>query len=98
MIVRVVLFREDFGTEKRISITSKADITTIHTVVRQSETPVVRDLGREALVPFITDFSDKVIVEGEFVVGRNDQVGVDVPDLDGASKPVRYNRYDSGIV
>lgn len=50
-------------------------------VICQRQSPIVRDLCAEALVPFIADLGNEVVVEGELVVGRNDQIRVDIPYL-----------------
>ena len=54
-------------------------------VICQRQTPIVRDLCGEALVPFIADLGNDVVVEGELVVGRNDQIRIDIPDLEKQS-------------
>lgn len=51
------------------------------TMIRQSKTPIIGDLRRETLVGFVADLADEVVVERELVIGRNDQVGIDIPDL-----------------
>jgi hypothetical protein len=50
-------------------------------MIRQGETPVIGNLRGEALVRLVTDLAYKIIVESEFVVGRHDQIGIDVPNL-----------------
>jgi hypothetical protein len=50
-------------------------------MIREGKTPVIRDLRRETPVRLVADLADEVVVECKLVIGRNDQVGIDIPDL-----------------